>query len=70
MKTVWVLTRGVNDYNQYGEYFEDVFKEKPTLDQLKDAGLWHDDAEKCIAEGGGRIGHFDVWWNLSEVELK
>lgn len=33
---VWVLTRVCNDYNQYGEYFEACFKEKPSPKQLND----------------------------------
>lgn len=31
---VWVLTRVCIDYNQYGEYFEACFKEKPTPEQV------------------------------------
>lgn len=28
---VWVLLRAENDYNQYGEYFEAAFAEKPSV---------------------------------------
>lgn len=33
MNKVWVVTEGVNDYNQYGDYFVQVYKEKPTKEQ-------------------------------------
>lgn len=29
--TVWVLTKSVNDYNQYGDYFVAVFGKKPNI---------------------------------------
>jgi len=31
---VWVLLREENDYNQHSEYFEKVFRNKPTIEEL------------------------------------
>lgn len=73
MNSVWVLTSEVNDYNQYGEYFEAVFKDKPTLEQLKELGLPENYAQSCLDDGGERLlptTGADVWWHLREEELK
>jgi len=32
---VWILTSEYNDYDQHGEYFEAVFAQKPTLQQIQ-----------------------------------
>lgn len=32
--TIWIVTKEVNDYNQYGEYFVAAFKSKPTKEKL------------------------------------
>jgi len=34
MESVWLLTREHNDYAQHGEYFVEVYKEKPNFEQL------------------------------------
>lgn len=74
MNSVWVLTSEVNDYDQYGEYFEAVFKDKPTLEQLKVLGLPENYAQSCLNDGGGRllptIEAEYKWWHLREEELK
>lgn len=49
---VWVLTEEVNDYNQYGEYFLAVFKEKPTLEDLMSFDIPEDYAQSCLDTGG------------------
>lgn len=63
---VWVLTSQVNDYDQYGEYFEACFKEKPTPTQLatitgESVQYWKDNPE------GGRIGVAHGWYNMHEI---
>lgn len=69
MRTVWVLTEEFNDYDQYGEYFVKVFGDKPTHQQLTEAGV-----EQCrlshVLNGGGRRGEEYQWWYLKEQELK
>lgn len=76
---VWVLTFEVNDYDQHGEYFVDVFAEKPTIEQIIDSTKGyhpsHDVAELLkfclhVQNGGGRRSVEDVWYNLVEVDLK
>lgn len=72
MKTVWILTSEVNDYDQYGEYFEAVFKEKPTLEQLMSKGVPKDYAQSCLESGGERLyptEGADTWWNLREYPI-
>ena len=55
MNSVWVLTSEVNDYDQCGEYFEAVFKEKPTLEQLMiDFEMEEDCAQSCLDCEGQR----------------
>ena len=64
---VWVLTREVNDYNQYGEYLEACFKEKPAIEQLSTiTGLTKTYWERNPI--GGREGDESVWYNLHEVK--
>lgn len=71
--TVWVLTEEYNRYDQYGEYFCAVFKEKPTLKQLVNMGVNEPYATKCINSGGGRLyngqKYENSWWYLREVEF-
>ena len=63
MAKVWVLTRSYNDYNQHGDYFLAVFKNKPTEAQLKEHGVEEDDLQNVL-NGGGRHGNENVWENL------
>lgn len=69
---VWVLTYEVNDYNQHGEYFESVFQDKPTLEQLISLGIPEDYAQSCLDTGGERLRPTegtDTWWHLRRVSL-
>ena len=80
-KTVWVLTRAINDYNQDGNYFVAVFESKPDLKRLAETmsatghGIGGIDLYSAIARlehirtGGGRQGVEDQWFSLDEVEL-
>ena len=70
--SIWVLTREINNYDQYGEYFEGAWEVKPTHQMLTKldvpcARLRH------VLNGGGRPpadkhGNLDdVWWFLREL---
>lgn len=61
--TIWVITRCVNAYDQFGEYFECAFLEKPTAQQLTELGY----NGEHLAWGGGRIHIEDEWYHLVEV---
>lgn len=77
---MWVITRAENEYSQYGEYFEAVFKEKPTLEEL--AQCFYEESLEQVASdggkkiiflvhllnGGGRRNNEDTWFFLKEVE--
>lgn len=75
---VWVLTREINQYDQDGSYFEAVFQNKPTWEQLEEAGVYVDSIDFTLnnknLEGtfsGGRSQRMeDTWWNLEQVDLK
>jgi len=65
---MWVITAEINDYNQEGEYFVGVYKNKPTFQQLKE--LLNEDNVTVgkLTRGGGRQSTENVWYNLKEVE--
>lgn len=60
---VWILTSEVNDYDQFGEYFDAVFFHQPTRQELINAGVPFDKVEH-ILNGGGRVKHDRWWWYL------
>lgn len=77
-KTRFILTSEVNEYNQEGEYFEAVFDEAPTLQQLSrvvynvDLEALDDEGILLVAHikrGGGRQETEDLWYNLTEVTV-
>lgn len=74
---VWVLTYEVNEYDQHGEYFAAVFKEKPTPEQLFD---WIDEEDRYrtlnkkeyadwIINQGGRFGIEYQWFHLKKHNI-
>lgn len=78
---VWVLTREENAYDQFGEYFVEVFGSVPTVEQLRTAINGRDDFQSFISDdnlayythiqsGGGRRDREDTWYNLVETDLK
>lgn len=69
MDTVWVLTSKVNAYDQYGEYFEHVFKNKPTAEQISPLIGSNLEYSQWVVDNKGRKGYEDSWYNLEEVEL-
>ena len=65
---MWVVTAEVNAYDQEGDYFVAVYKDKPTFKQLKELLAEKDDATiGKLTRGGGRQKWEDVWYNLFEV---
>lgn len=74
---VWILTREINQYDQDGSYFESVFQDKPSWEQLEEAGVYVDSInytlnnQKDEGSFGGRSERMeDTWWNLDLVDLK
>lgn len=79
----WVLTKEMNEYDQYGEYFMEVFKEKPDFQKLLKVLIGHGISLDCdpsepkiehvvgnlIRKGGGRINYEHTWFYLKEVEM-
>lgn len=84
MKTnyFYVLTREVNDYRQYGEYFVAVYNHKPTKKELIDtlgfedamneygfaAKYYTDVINNLIDNNGGRLDTEQEWYNLHKIE--
>ena len=81
-KKIWILTKEVNAYDQYGAYFEAAFEEKPDVKTLakffykesKGSTEYHDPMGALnfllhIVDGGGRIGTEDEWYNLVQEDL-
>lgn len=69
--TVWVLTRELNAYDQYGAYFVAVFGSKPTAQALREFILYDDAViDHLLVSGGGRRGVADEWFHLEEHQIK
>jgi hypothetical protein len=65
-KTVWILTKEYNDYDQHGEYFVAVFFNKPSHVVLTKEGV-PTHRLKQVLDGGGRFDSEDNWHHLREV---
>ncbi len=63
---VWILTKEYNEYDQFGEYFIEVFANKPTLDQLTTLGIKESEAKHILEKNGGRRGVEDERYHLRE----
>jgi hypothetical protein len=66
MNSVWILTVEYNEYDQYGEYFVAVFKDKPTAQMLMDWGV-PQHRLRGVLDGKGRADSEDKWFILKEV---
>ena len=66
MKSVWILTREINQYDQDGEYFVAVFGEKPHHTELTDKGV-PQNRLRHVLNGGGRVLPEYEWFHLREV---
>ena len=51
LKTAFILTYEVNDYNQYGKYFLSHFSSKPTKEQLSKLISSDEDIQKLLDRG-------------------
>lgn len=60
---VWILTMEVNAYDQCGEYFVAVYKDKPTHQQLSEQDV-PTNRLRHVLDGGGRKDDEDTWYNL------
>jgi nitric oxide reductase large subunit len=67
---VWLLTSEYNAYDQLGEYFEAIFQDKPTGNDLCRNGITSEADQEHILKGGGRRGSEAVWYNLREERLQ
>lgn len=65
---VWVLTQEYNEYDQYGEYFIKVYKDKPTHQELTEQCV-PTDRLGHVLDGGGRVDVEDSWFYLREYPL-
>ena len=64
MNSVWILT--VEYYDQYGEYFVAVFKDKPTAQMLMELNV-PTSRLRGVLDGKGRVDWDDKWFILKEV---
>lgn len=68
-KSVWVVTRAINQYNQDGEYLVCVFVRKPSFKELRK--ILPDETNETIGRltrGGGRKKTENEWFMLTEIE--
>jgi len=64
---VWILQRAINEYNQDGYYYVQVFANKPTRRQLIDQGVESFQADFVLETGGRQDVEYE-WWLLTEEE--
>lgn len=65
---IFVLTREINQYDQDGEYFVEVYASKPSYQQLIEVGVPRNRI-RHVMNGGGRVGTEDQWFFLREKEV-
>lgn len=68
MTTIFVLTREINEYDQDGEYFVEVFADKPSHSQLLSCGVPEYRLDHVL-NGGGRVKDEYEWFNLRKEKL-
>ena len=68
---VWILTEFHNDYNQHGDYFIQVWRDRPTVEQLVEVTDYNEEhCEWILKTGGGRRDvSYDVWYYLVPHEI-
>jgi len=67
-KTVYVITRAYNNYDQHGDYLVSVFLSYPTVEQIKELfPVTTKEFVKHLLQGGGRIGTEDEWYYLTAL---
>lgn len=66
---MWVITKEVNDYRQYGEYFVCCFKQRPTKEQLEKIfkNIQSVDISFMLTGGGRKEWEDERYW-LHEVK--
>ena len=65
---VYVLTRELNEYDQYGEYFVAVFGGVPHHTQLAVHGV-PQNRLRHVLNGGGRVKYEREWFYLRKQEI-
>ena len=65
--SMFILTRELNEYDQWGEYFVAAFSEKPTVRALENI-LGSTDLARHVLTGGGRQEYEYAWYFLREVQ--
>lgn len=67
---IWVLTEEYNEYDQYGEYFLEVFTNIPHLNYLKQTYNMSTEEAKHVQKGGGRRKDTEQhWFHLRHVDV-
>ena len=68
--SVWVLTSEVNEYDQFGEYFEHAWPYKPTKEEVEEHVQGKsEDYINWIYSGGGRTRKYEYkWYHFYEVK--
>ena len=69
MNSVWILTVEYNDYDQHGEYFVAVFKDKPTAQMLIELNV-PTNRLRGVLDGKGRADSDRWWFILKEVPFR
>ena len=64
---MWVITRAINQYDQDGDYFECVFENKPTIEQLVKY-FGNKKLAIHVLKGGGRQNLEQSWYFLTEIK--
>lgn len=71
MNSVWILTFSMNDYNQHGNYFVDVYDTKPLVENLMySAKLSKSEAEELLNNGVVQDTHNqDATYYLERIDF-
>jgi hypothetical protein len=69
MKNVWLLTYEAKAYDQFGRYYEQLYAQKPTIQQLIESGVPEKECDYLLEHGDSTSLDNYIIHYLEEIKL-